>query len=151
MDAAASATAWSSITVLFAGAAVFWGVFEQAGSTLTIFADESTRQRRSSGTTFPSSWWQSLNAVLIILLAPFFSWLWVRLGDRNPSYPTKFGIGLAFVGLGFLALVGGANQWTGDLDRLPREEQGGDRGGRQGVRSRSESFRRPPTRSGSAS
>jgi amino acid/peptide:H+ symporter len=101
-----------TISVLFAGAAIFWGVFEQAGSTLTIFADESTHNA-AFGFAFPSSWWQSLNAVLIIALAPFFSWLWISLGDRNPSYPTKFGIGLAFVGLGFLALVGGAKQWTG--------------------------------------
>jgi POT family proton-dependent oligopeptide transporter len=100
------------IAVLFAGAAIFWGVFEQAGSTLTIFADEST-DNSIFGHAFPSSWWQSLNAVLIVILAPFFAWLWVALGSRNPSYPTKFGIGLAFVGLGFLALVGGARQWTG--------------------------------------
>jgi POT family proton-dependent oligopeptide transporter len=99
------------IAVLFAGAAIFWGVFEQAGSTLTIFADETTRNA-AFGMQFPSSWWQSLNAVLIIVLAPVFAWLWPALGPRNPSYPTKFGIGLAFVGLGFLVLVGGANQWT---------------------------------------
>jgi dipeptide/tripeptide permease len=99
------------IAVLFAGAAVFWGVFEQAGSTLTIFADESTRNA-VFGNPFPSGWWQSLNAVLIVILAPFFAWLWIALGPRNPSYPTKFGIGLVFVGLGFLVLIGGANQWT---------------------------------------
>jgi POT family proton-dependent oligopeptide transporter len=100
------------ISVLFAGAAIFWGVFEQAGSTLTIFADESTRNV-IFGYQFASAAWQSLNAVLIVLLAPLFSWLWVALGPRNPSYPTKFGVGLAFVGLGFLVLVIGARQWTG--------------------------------------
>jgi POT family proton-dependent oligopeptide transporter len=96
------------ITVLFLAASVFWGVFEQAGSTLTLFAERSTRNEIFSW-TFPASWWQSVNAVLIIVLAPFFSWLWVALGRHNPSYAAKFGIGLGFVGLGFLWLVGGAN------------------------------------------
>jgi POT family proton-dependent oligopeptide transporter len=99
------------IVILFAAASVFWAVFEQAGSTLTIFADEST-DNRAFGRAFPSAWWQSLNAVLIVLIAPFVSWLWIRLGPRNPSYATKFGIGLVFAGLGFLWLVGGAQLFS---------------------------------------
>jgi POT family proton-dependent oligopeptide transporter len=103
------------IVILFAAAAIFWAVFEQAGSTLTIFADQST-DNQVFGRAFPSSWWQSLNALLIVLIAPFFSWLWIRLGPRNPSYGTKFGVGLLFAGLGFLWLVGGAQlfstSWT---------------------------------------
>ena len=97
------------IFVFFWAAAVFWGVFEQAGSTLTLFADRNT-DNRIFGWKFESSWWQSVNSALIVLLAPVFSWLWIWLGKRNPSYPTKFGIGLVFVGLGFLWLVGGANE-----------------------------------------
>jgi proton-dependent oligopeptide transporter, POT family len=100
------------ISILFAGSAMFWGVFEQAGSTLNVFALEST-DNRIFGWQFPSGWWQSVNGAMIVALVPFFSWLWTRLGSRNPSYPTKFGIGLAFAGLGFLVLVGGANQWMG--------------------------------------
>jgi POT family proton-dependent oligopeptide transporter len=96
-----------TIFVLFLGAAVFWGLFEQACSTLTLFADQKT-QNSIFGLSFPSSWWQSLNAILIILLAPFFAWLWIKLGDRNPSYPAKFAVGIFFAGLGFLVLVGGA-------------------------------------------
>lgn len=96
------------ITILFCAAAVFWGVFEQAGSTLTLFADRST-DNRIFGFSFDSSWWQSVNAMMIIALAPVFSWLWIALGPRNPSYPTKFAIGLLFAGLGFLWLVGGAH------------------------------------------
>lgn len=96
-----------TIFVLFCGAAIFWGIFEQAGSTLTIFADAST-DNTLFGRPFPSSWWQSMNAVLIILLAPLFAWLWVRLGKRNPSYPAKFAVGLLFAGLGFAFLIGGA-------------------------------------------
>ncbi len=101
------------IVILFAAAAIFWGVFEQAGSTLTIFADTAT-QNSLLGYGFASSWWQSVNALLIIVLAPFFSWLWIALGRRNPSYPTKFGLGLLFVGLGFLWLVGGARFFSED-------------------------------------
>jgi POT family proton-dependent oligopeptide transporter len=96
-----------TIFVLFCGAAVFWGIFEQAGSTLTIFADTAT-DNSLFGEEFPSSWWQSMNAVLIILLAPVFAFLWVKLGKHNPSYPFKFAVGLMFAGLGFALLIGGA-------------------------------------------
>ncbi len=101
------------IAILFLAASIFWGIFEQAGSTLTIFADEST-DNSVLGFSFPSSWWQSANAVFIIILAPVFSWLWIWLGRRNPSYGFKFAIGLFFVGLGFLWLVGGARLFTSD-------------------------------------
>jgi dipeptide/tripeptide permease len=96
-----------TIFVLFCGASIFWGIFEQAGSTLTLFADRST-DNSIFGLRFDSSNWQSVNALLIVLLAPLFAWLWLRLGTRNPSYPTKFAVGLLFAGLGFLLLVGGA-------------------------------------------
>ena len=96
-----------TIFVLFLGAAVFWGVFEQAGSTLTLFAERSTRNS-IFGLDFNSSAWQSVNAALIVLLAPFFAWLWLKLGKRDPSDPAKFSVGLLFAGLGFLVLVGGA-------------------------------------------
>jgi proton-dependent oligopeptide transporter, POT family len=95
------------IAILFAAAAIFWAVFDQAGSTLSLFAERST-DNRVFGFAFPSSWWQSINPIMIVALTPFFSWFWIRLGDKNPSYPTKFGIGLVFAGLGFLWLVGGA-------------------------------------------
>jgi POT family proton-dependent oligopeptide transporter len=96
-----------TIFVLFCGAAIFWGLFEQAGSTLTLFADEST-SNSIFGWEFPSSWWQSVNAIFIIFLAPFFAALWPRMGKREPSYPAKFAVGLLFAGLGFAVLVGGA-------------------------------------------
>jgi POT family proton-dependent oligopeptide transporter len=102
------------IVILFAAATVFWGVFEQAGSTLTIFAEESTNNVWPvAGSAFPSPWWQSLNALLIVLIAPVFAWLWLKW---NPSYGFKFAVGLVFVGLGFLWLVFGAqifsNGWN---------------------------------------
>ena len=96
------------IVVLFAGAAVFWSAFEQAASTLNLFALQNTRTS-VFGWTFPSSWFQSVNAVMIVLLAPVFAWIWVSLGKRDPTSPTKFGFGLFFVGLGFLVMVGGAS------------------------------------------
>jgi len=95
------------IGVYFIAACLFWSVFEQAGSTLNLFADRSTNNV-AFGIAFPSSWWQSLNAVAIFVLAPVFAWLWVTLGDRQPTHPTKFGIGLVGVGLGFLYLIPGA-------------------------------------------
>jgi POT family proton-dependent oligopeptide transporter len=97
------------IGVLFVGAALFWSEFEQAGSTLNLFADRNTRTS-IVGWSFPSSWFQSLNSLFIITLAPLFAWLWVWLGRRGaePSSPSKFGWGLVLVGAGFAVLVGGA-------------------------------------------
>jgi len=92
------------IAVLFFGAAVFWSVFEQAGSTLNLFAERSTANTLF-GFDFPASWFQSLNALFIIVLAPVFAALWVKLGQRNPSSPAKFTVGLFFVALGFAVLI----------------------------------------------
>jgi POT family proton-dependent oligopeptide transporter len=97
------------IGVLFLGAALFWSEFEQAGSTLNLFADRNTRTSLL-GWTFPSTWFQALNSLFIITLAPLFAWMWVRLSRRGaePSSPAKFGAGLILVGAGFAVLVGGA-------------------------------------------
>ena len=93
-----------AIVVLFVGAAVFWSLFEQAGSTLNLFAQRSTRNVLL-GVSFPASWWQSLNSLYIILLVPVMAWLWVRLGSRDPSSPAKFSFGLLFAALGFGVLA----------------------------------------------
>ena len=92
------------IGVFFLAAALFWSEFEQAGSTLNLFADRSTRTSILEW-NFPSSWFQSFNALFIIMFAPVFAWLWVRLRDREPSSPIKFGMGLIGVGVGFALLV----------------------------------------------
>jgi POT family proton-dependent oligopeptide transporter len=92
------------IFAFFVCAAIFWSVFEQAGSTLNLFADRSTRNS-FLGFDFPSSWFQSVNALFIIIFAPMFAWLWLKLGPKQPSAPVKFAIGLIGVGLGFLILV----------------------------------------------
>jgi len=94
------------VGVLFLGAALFWSQFEQAGSRLNLFADRNTRNVMF-GVEFPSSWFQALNSLFIITLAPLFAWLWVWLARRGkePSSPTKFGFGLVGVGAGFAVLV----------------------------------------------
>jgi POT family proton-dependent oligopeptide transporter len=103
------------IGVFFVAAALFWSVFEQAGSTLNFFADRNSNNV-FAGRSFPSSWYQSLNAMFIVIFAPMFAWLWVRLGSRQPASPTKFSIGLVGVGLGFLVLVPAAQAaMTGTL------------------------------------
>lgn len=93
-----------AIFVLFAAAAIFWGAYEQAGSSLNLFAERNT-DRVVLGYQFPASWFQFVQPVFVILLAPVFAWLWVKLGPREPSSPAKFSIGLLFVGLSFLVLV----------------------------------------------
>ena len=93
-----------AIVVLFFFASLFWGAYEQAGSTLNLFADRYTRLS-VFGFSFPSSWFQSVQPMFVILLAPVFAWLWIRLGHHQPSSPAKFAYGLFFVGLAFLVLV----------------------------------------------
>jgi POT family proton-dependent oligopeptide transporter len=97
------------IAVLFFAAAVFWGAFEQAASTLNLFARDAT-ERAIGSFEVPAAWFQSANAIFIILLAPLFAWLWISLGrrGREPGQPVKFGFGLFFVGLGFVVMVGAA-------------------------------------------
>ena len=94
----------AAIAVFFSFGILFFAGYEQAGSTLNLFADRYTRLS-VWGFSFPSSWFQSVPAVMVILLAPIFAALWVRLGDREPSSPAKFALGLLFAGLGFLLLV----------------------------------------------
>ena len=93
-----------AIAVLFVASVLFWSVFEQAGSTLSLFAERST-EKQVWGFSFPASWFQSVNALLIIVLAPVFAWVWVKLGSRNPSSPVKFSLGLIFAGLGFVVMA----------------------------------------------
>jgi proton-dependent oligopeptide transporter, POT family len=94
----------AAILVFFIAAQVFWALFEQAGSTIALFADQLTRNE-VFGLGFPSAWWQSVNSVWVILLAPVFAFLWIRLGHRQPSSPLKFVLGLLFVGLSFIWMV----------------------------------------------
>jgi POT family proton-dependent oligopeptide transporter len=97
------------IGILFLAAALFWSEFEQAGTTLNLFADRNS-DNSIGAWEFPSTWYQSLNSLFIITLAPAFAWLWIWLARRRrePSSPAKFGVGLVLVGAGFAVLGLGA-------------------------------------------
>jgi proton-dependent oligopeptide transporter, POT family len=96
------------IAVLFAAATVFWMAYEQAGSTLNLFADRSTNNV-VFGFSYPASWYQSLPPLFIIIFAPIFAAVWIRLGSRNPSSPAKFAFALLLLGLGFAVMIGAAS------------------------------------------
>ena len=102
-----TATEWKRIGamgVFFVFAAVFWGAYEQAGSSLNLFGDRYTTLK-IFGVSFPSSYYVMVQAIWVIVLAPVFAWLWIRLGKFEPSTPAKFTFGLFFVGLSFLLLL----------------------------------------------
>ena len=98
-----------AMAVFFVFAAVFWGAYEQAGSTLNLFGDRFSRNT-IFGYDFPSSWYQIVQPFFVITLAPVFAWLWTTLGKREPSTPAKFAVGLLFVGLSFIFLLPPARQ-----------------------------------------
>ncbi|MBS1640525.1 MAG: peptide MFS transporter [Bacteroidetes bacterium] len=84
----------------------FWGAFEQAGASLTFFASEQT-QRNLGFFTVPTSWFQSLNSIFVVLFAPFFAWFWLKLGKKEPKSPFKMALGLLFMSLGYLWIAFG--------------------------------------------
>jgi proton-dependent oligopeptide transporter, POT family len=86
----------------------FWSAFEQAGASLTFFAEEQT-QRNLGFFTVPTSWFQSLNSVFVVAFAPLFAWLWLKLGKYEPSSPTKMAIGLFLLAIGYLWIAFGVN------------------------------------------
>lgn len=90
---------------------LFWALFEQAGSSLNVFTDKQV-DRHVFGWEMPASWFQSVNSIWIITLAPLFGALWVWLGKRGlePTAPLKFALGLIQIGLGFIVLVYGAGR-----------------------------------------
>ncbi|MFL5542809.1 MAG: peptide MFS transporter [Longimicrobiaceae bacterium] len=94
------------IVVLFLFAAIFWSAFEQAPTSLNLFAKDFT-QRHVGSWEVPATWFQSINSAFIILLAPVFAALWVAMGRRGKdlSSPAKFSLGLFMAGLGFLLMV----------------------------------------------
>ncbi len=104
--------------MLFLVAILFWGAYEQAGSTLNLFADRYTRLELG-GFSFPSSWFQSVQPIFVIMLAPVFAWIWMWLGPHEPSVSGKFALGLMFMGLSFLVLVpAGAIAQAGESTRV---------------------------------
>ncbi|MFM7107569.1 MAG: oligopeptide:H+ symporter, partial [Planctomycetaceae bacterium] len=103
----------ASIFLFMAFNVFFWIAFEQAGSSINVFTERNT-DRRLLGMEVPATWFQSVNAGLIFLLAPLFAGLWTWLGRRHldPSQPLKIALGLVFLGLGYVFMV-----WAGLVAR----------------------------------
>ena len=102
------------LVVLFVGCALFFSGFEQAGSSLNLFAERYTdRMIGWLHFVIPTGWFQSLNSIFIVLCAPFFAWMWIALARRhmNPSAPAKFALGLMLMGSGFLVMAAAAKSW----------------------------------------
>ncbi len=107
-----------AMLIIFVFNVLFWMFFEQAGSSFTFLADEIVN--RDFGTwTFPLEWFQSVNSIAIITLAPIMAWMWVKMGKNNPSIPRKFGLGLIFNGLAFLLLMIALNSMVDGNGQIP--------------------------------
>ena len=96
------------VLILFTGSTMFWAAYEQAGSTLNLFAERNTALHAWDMPVvgqFRASYLQSFNSAFLVILAPVFGWLWIRLGKNDPNSTTKFSIGLLFVALGYAVLI----------------------------------------------
>ncbi|SFB02790.1 MULTISPECIES: peptide MFS transporter [unclassified Bacillus (in: firmicutes)] len=89
---------------LFIAAVMFWAIQEQGSTILASYADKRT-QLDFAGIHISPAWFQSLNPLFIIIFAPMFAWLWVKLGHRQPTIPQKFSLSLLFSGLSFLVIL----------------------------------------------
>ncbi len=109
-----------AMLIIFAFNILFWMFFEQAGSSFTFLADQIVN-RDLRGFIFPTAWFQSINALAIIVLAPVIAWLWVWMARRNanPSIPRKFGLGLLFNGFAFLLLMFALSSLVSDTGKIP--------------------------------
>jgi POT family proton-dependent oligopeptide transporter len=107
--------------ILIIFSVLFWTLFEQAGSSLTLYAEDNTNLAIAGGLSMTAAQTNFFNPALIVLLAPVFAGLWVRLArrGREPSTPMKFGLGLLQVGLGFLVLWVGINYFVGPEYKVP--------------------------------
>lgn len=95
------------IFIITAFVVFFWAGFEQAGSSLTLYADRFV-DRSVGGWTVPTAWFQSLNPLFIVILAPIISGVWIKLSNSKRGdlkVPTKMGLGMIFLGLGYMALL----------------------------------------------
>ena len=107
-----------AMMIIFTFNVLFWMFFEQAGSSFTFLA-ENIVNRNLGGWIFPTGWFQSVNSVAIIVLAPIIAWIWIRMGKANPSIPRKFGLGLIFNGLAFLLLMYALSSLVGPDNKIP--------------------------------
>jgi POT family proton-dependent oligopeptide transporter len=109
-----------AMLIIFAFNVLFWMFFEQAGSSFNFLA-QNIVNRDLGGWTFPVAWFQSVNSIAIIALAPIIAAIWVALARRNrdPSIPRKFGLGLIFNGLAFLLLMVALSSMIDASGRIP--------------------------------
>lgn len=94
----------AAIVIFFVFTILFWAAYEQKGASLNLFAKQLVRTE-FFGRPFPSSYLQSCTPAFVIMLAPVFSMLWVKLRDRQPSSPVKFTLGLLFIGAAYLLMI----------------------------------------------
>lgn len=96
----------SAYVWFFVAAAAFWAIYDQTGSTLTLFAKNNT-ENTIFGIAYASSFFQSLNPLYVMALAPVFAWLWVALSRRGkePSTLSKFASGLLLIGGSFFVMM----------------------------------------------
>ncbi|WP_432358797.1 peptide MFS transporter [Sporosarcina sp. UB5] len=104
---------------LFLASVMFWAIAEQGSTILALYADKRTNLD-AFGFHISPAWFQSLNPLFIIVLAPVFAWLWIRMGKRQPTIPQKFSFGILFAGLSFIVILlpayfGGANTLVNPL------------------------------------
>lgn len=102
---------WVMIIIAFF-VVFFWGAYEQTGSTLALFARDQT-DRNILGWMMPASFFQSFNSAFIIVFAPIFAWMWLKMGKKQPATPTKMGIGLVLLALGFWWIAFGIQSASG--------------------------------------
>ncbi|MBL8297577.1 MAG: MFS transporter [Rhodanobacteraceae bacterium] len=120
-----------AMLLIFAFNVLFWMFFEQAGSSFTFLADKIVDRGIFSGgmadfikgitgdTVFPNAWFQSVNSLAIIVLAPVVAWIWLSMRRANPSIPRKFGLGLIFNGLAFLLLMFALSSLVDTSGKIP--------------------------------
>ncbi len=110
-----------AMLVIFAFNILFWMFFEQAGSSFTFLADQIVDRDLfgPGGFVFSNAWFQSVNALGIIVLAPIAAWVWIRMGKANPSIPRKFGLGLIFNGLAFVVLMVALSSMVSAAGKIP--------------------------------
>ncbi|MCL1093790.1 peptide MFS transporter [Shewanella kaireitica] len=94
---------------------IFWAGFEQAGGLMNLFTNDFT-DRMIGGWEVPTTWFQSLNAMFIVIFAPVIASIWIRLGKNEPNSPVKFALGLVLLGIGFLFMIGAVLEMGGDAD-----------------------------------
>ena len=93
---------------------IFWAGFEQAGGLMNIYANNFT-DRMVGSFEVPTTWFQSLNPMFIVIFAPVIAMFWTRMGDKEPTSPTKFALGLVLLAVGFVFMIGATMQQGGDI------------------------------------